>query len=210
MTSTAASRWSGIAAASADTLKEIPSSAYDRFRGTRASAPQETTALRLFSNNYETAYGESAFTHSFTAHAYDAAWLVIAASIEAQLRAKPINGAEIAQGLKQLSSPSWKELSNDECPFSLDQGNCPAITLSASEIPQLIEGLKTYGQVDVLGASGSLNYCSNEEELERSIDSFSVYCLEETTSSTEGDLNFMLVDKDVGEGIDDAARCPNE
>ncbi len=198
------------AAASQDTLKEVEVVDYSRFRGTRASAPSNTAALRLFEALYEAAYGESAFTHSFTAHAYDAAWLVVAAAIDARLKNTLPTGNSLALGMQQFSSSSWSSLSQAACPLSLEKGVCPPLTLNAAELPLLIDGLQQYGQVDVLGASSQLNYCPKEEELERRSESFNIYRLEENDDTKSAELEFRFVDEPVTSVFDAEARCPNE
>ncbi len=174
------------AAASADTVAAVAGDNIDRVLGTRPRAAEEGEATRLFTASYEGRYDESPLIHSFTAHAYDAAWMLSLSSIRACLQDEEITPETLAEGLRRLTNKDWEDLESPTsgaaddrtCPLDLEGGSCPPLTLDASYLPEIIEGLETVGKIDVRGASGSLDYNLTTEELADSADAFEFWYLD--------------------------------
>jgi branched-chain amino acid transport system substrate-binding protein len=93
------------AAASVDVVSSAPTALVSRLRGTRPK-PLDGSELvyKTFINAYQSSFGEDVTQFSFTAHAYDAAWLVFYGAAWAQLNeAGGIGGRNIARGLRRVS-----------------------------------------------------------------------------------------------------------
>ncbi|GEM_PF-3403649 len=166
------------AAASQDHVRVVPADYYKNVVGTRTRSPKDTEALRLFTSAYSFRHEEPPLIHSFTANAYDAAWLVLVSAMGARLSGKEITPSTLARHLGHLSDTHWASLPEKQCPSKFQDENCPPITLSANNLPLILRTLAQRGAVDVEGASGDLNYCPNSEELERSSAAFELWHLE--------------------------------
>lgn len=177
------------AAASADTVAAVAGENIDRVVGTRPRAAEEGEATRFFTSSYEGRYDESPLIHSFTAHAYDAAWMLLLAGIRARLEEQAITPESLAEGLRRLNNDDWAELGappgndpSETCPLELSGGNCPPLTLDATYLPEIIAAFESIGRLDVRGASGSLDYNLTTEELENSADAFEFWHLDLASS----------------------------
>ncbi len=178
------------AAASADTVAAVAGENIDRVIGTRPRAAEEGEATRFFTSAYEGRYDESPLIHSFTAHAYDAAWMLLLAGIRARLEDEPVTAEVLAEGLRRLSNDDWSELSppdagddaSETCPLELADDSCPPLTLDATYLPEIISAFEDIGMLDVRGASGSLDYNLTTEELQNSADAFEFWYLDLASS----------------------------
>lgn len=133
-------------AANAD-FKENTSSASSRWpqiRGTRPSLPSGVV-YDIFASRYRTEFTIDPAAYSFTAHAYDAAWLVLYGIVWAHFQEDAINGKTIARGLRRISSG-------------------PKQTIQPSTFPAIIAAFMNGESVDVEGASGELDYDPETEE----------------------------------------------
>jgi len=172
------------AAASVDTVNGLPEELTDRIEGTRPKAAEEGEATRFFTAAYEARHDETPLIHSFTAHAYDASWLMLLAALRARLKDDVVSPVGLGTGMQTLSDERWRDLSSDDCPVDLVEGDCPPLTLDASRLPELIRSLRSRGYVDVQGASGPLDYSSINEELENSSSAFEFWHLEQEDEVT--------------------------
>lgn len=100
-------------AAATSTVLTDASAAFDLFdqvRGTKPSIPSGNL-YDTFVASYGSAYsGEDASAFSFTAHTYDASWLVIYAAAWAEAQGDPNSGLEFARGFRQLSDGTEAEI----------------------------------------------------------------------------------------------------
>lgn len=163
------------AAASSDTIEAIPRGHESRVIGTRVSAPQGSEAQRVFDDSYRGRHDESPLIHSFTANAYDAAWLILLGAIQARLRGDDEDASSIAEGLGRVSDKDWAQRDGSDCPGRVENGVCPPLTLQSSSLPDMITLFTRGEEIDVQGASGSLNYCKSNEELEHSSAAFEIW-----------------------------------
>ncbi|MCA9488265.1 MAG: ABC transporter substrate-binding protein [Myxococcales bacterium] len=146
------------AAYDAAVLDQARSAAGDLFpniRGTRPTTPSGPV-YDTFLAAYSAAYGgETAADSAYTAYAYDAAWLVVYGTAWSTYQNGDITGMGIAQGLRKVSSgqevlvrpTSWSTVR-----ASFDAGQ----------------------SVDVVGASGTLDYDPITEETATPIDVWTV------------------------------------
>ena len=131
-----------------DVLSNADPMRFPQVRGTRP-APLDENADLVYANflvSYSSGFGESAKPFSFTANAYDAAWLVGYGTTWAHFQeAGVVSGTNIARGLRRLSSgeaidilpTSWNTVQN-----RFESGN----------------------GINVRGASGALDYDPVTEE----------------------------------------------
>jgi ABC-type branched-subunit amino acid transport system substrate-binding protein len=142
------------AAANADVIARVQEpSRFDQVRGTRPAPLDENEDLvyASFLAAYAAEYGEDVRPFSFTAHAYDAAWLVAYGAAWARLQEGSITGTHIARGLRKVS---------DGEPLEVRPTNW-------NRVKQLFSS----GQaIDVRGASGDLDYDLTTEELSARIE----------------------------------------
>ena len=139
-------------AANADVLQEISGALASRIRGTRPAPrnsganPALTTPIdtnfALFVSRYLNQFGEDVEQFSFTAHSFDAAFMVSSAFAWAHFNEDEINGQTMAKGLRQISSGNesepiqWSSIVN-----SFEQGN----------------------PVDLVGVSGDIDFNETTE-----------------------------------------------
>jgi branched-chain amino acid transport system substrate-binding protein len=146
------------AAANADFLDGTRTNASERYpqiRGTRPAVPSGFV-YDLFAGAYGAAYsGEDVSRFSFTAHAYDAAWMVIYGLAWATLQEDEIRGETIARGLRQLSAG-------------------PALEVRPADFQPLVQAFRQGESVDIAGASGSLDYDPATEETRGPIDVWTI------------------------------------
>ena len=134
-----------------DETRDEASILYPQIRGTRPSVP-EGTVYNQFLASYSAAYGEDASTGGFTAHAYDASWLVIYGSAWSYFHeGETISGTGIASGLRHVSK-------GDE------------INIVPTSWTSVIANFQEDQSIDVIGASGDLDYDASTEETTAPID----------------------------------------
>ncbi len=172
------------AAASSDTVKLVANENRSRVIGTRAKAKYDGESYGVFSSIYEARYDESPLNHSFTTNAYDATWMLLLGALYAQTRGKEISPVTIAEGMTKLSDRDWKNRSERDCLGDYKDGDCLPISLDAENIPAMLSAFKRFARLDVTGASGTLDYDEDTEELRSSEDSFELWHIDPPT--TEG------------------------
>jgi branched-chain amino acid transport system substrate-binding protein len=118
---------------------------YPQIRGTRPALPSGSTYL-VFQSSYRSRFGgDDPALYTFTANAYDAAFLVFYGIEWALAREGGVlNGTNIARGLRRVSSGS-------------------PLDLVGSTFDDAIRAFEIGSSVDVNGASGTLNYDRFEE-----------------------------------------------
>jgi branched-chain amino acid transport system substrate-binding protein len=145
------------AAATATVLTGASSAShlYDQVRGTRPSLGAGDL-YDTFVASYGAAYdGQNVSSLSFTAHTYDAAWLVIYGTAWAYFHGDPSRGTDVAKGLRKVSAGASTEI-------RATTWN----TVKAS----FEEGVS----VDVVGTSGNLDYDPVTEETTSTIDVWTI------------------------------------
>ena len=134
------------AAANADVLMNAQADLFPNVRGTRPARPTGPVNA-AFNGAYASAFGgEDVSKFSFTAHAFDAAWLVLYGSAWSQLQLGEISGIGIARGLRKVSGPG------------------ETVEVGGSKYKSVIQAFRNGNAVDVVGASGELNYDPAIEE----------------------------------------------
>lgn len=144
-------------AANADFVANVDPGLIDQVRGTR-QAPQkeeDNFVFRLFLAAYSAEYGEDARDFSFTANAFDAAWLIAYASAWALYQEPALDGVALARGLRRLSEGAPLEL-------------------RASNWSVLKERFREGQSVDVQGASSPLDFDPVTEEMAAAIETWIV------------------------------------
>jgi ABC-type branched-subunit amino acid transport system substrate-binding protein len=138
------------AAASEEVLTAVSGGAalFPRVRGSRP-APLDANdfVFASFIADYRAEYGgESPTTTSFSAHAYDAAWLTVYGASWSLLQEGTVSGPGIGRGFTRLRGG----------------GTVPIV---AASFPGILSSLRTDRSLDVTGASGSLDFDPNTREL---------------------------------------------
>ena len=135
------------AAASADVVGGADPSLFDRLRGTRPRPLDDSELVyKNFINGYLAAYGEDVTQFSFTAHAYDAAWLVFYGAAWSVLNdGGAVTGPGIARGLRRVS---------DGAPFEV----------KGTTWVDIVAELAMGSGVDVRGSSGDPDFDPATEE----------------------------------------------
>jgi branched-chain amino acid transport system substrate-binding protein len=114
---------------------------FPRIRGTRP-APRDANdyVYASFLANYRSEYGgQDPTAATFSAHAYDAAWLVLYGTAWSVLREQTITGTSISRGIRRLTAGA----------------TTPII---ASSWPGVLVAFRGRRSIDVSGASGDLDY----------------------------------------------------
>lgn len=127
---------------------------WPQIRGTRPSLPSGPV-YEIFASRYRTEFTEDPASFSFTAHAYDAAWLVLYGVAWAHHRENVISGQTIARGLRRISSGE-------------------AQTIQPSTFQPIVTAFSNGQSVDVSGASGALDYDPATEETSAPIEVWTV------------------------------------
>jgi branched-chain amino acid transport system substrate-binding protein len=139
-------------AANKEVVDGAPRALYPRIRGTR---PTPVSAADPVFNNFRGAYAseykDDVTSFSFTAHSYDAAWLVFYGAASSWFANGEVTGVGIAQGLRKLSSGKAYDIA------PLNWGG-------------IQETLRGGDGVDVQGASGALDYDDETEETSAEIE----------------------------------------
>ncbi len=135
------------AAANQEVIEGSPTALYDRIRGTR---PTPVNAADPVFNNFSGAFaseyaGETVSAFSFTAHMYDAAWLVFYGSASSLFSSGQVTGLGIARGLRKVSTGKAYDIA------PLSWGG-------------ILETLRGGATINVQGASGALDYDPITEE----------------------------------------------
>jgi branched-chain amino acid transport system substrate-binding protein len=113
---------------------------FPHIRGTRP-APRDPNdyIYASLTADYRTEYGEDAAATAFSAHSYDAAWLVLYGAAWSLLQNRNISALGVARGLRRLS----------------DGARTPIIPASW---PTVVTAFREGRSVDVSGASGELDF----------------------------------------------------
>jgi branched-chain amino acid transport system substrate-binding protein len=113
---------------------------FDQIRGTRPTVDPEAPAYVSFAASYASYYdGEAAADSAYSAHAYDAAWMAIYGAAWATYQEGAISGPGAARGLRHLSSGAEVEV-------------------RPTSWTTVVASFQAGQDVDLQGASGSLNY----------------------------------------------------
>ncbi|MDH5492839.1 MAG: ABC transporter substrate-binding protein [Myxococcales bacterium] len=126
------------------------SSLFGLIRGTRPGSILGPAHLN-FVASYSSHFADDPSRYSYTAHAFDAAWLALFGHFWAQGRLEPYGGRSLAKGLRHLSAGE---------PLNIEPSSLGAIATS----------LRMGVGVDLRGASGELDYDPNTEETSGAID----------------------------------------
>lgn len=134
------------AAHNLDLLTEAASASalFPRVRGS-APAPLAGVTYDAFLASYRAEFGAEAQSFSFSANAYDAAWLTLLGATWALLQEDDLGGRSLARGLRHLS------------------GGVP-VTLGADALSLTRDRFRLGEAIDIEGASGALDYDSVLEE----------------------------------------------
>jgi len=141
------------AAAEADLFSATSEAAalYPSIRGTRPAVPSGVL-YDVFKAYYAAAFaGEDAEDSVYTAHSYDAAWLAIYALTWALFQEEDLSGFSLARGLRRVSE-------GDE------------IQIRPTDWPALKAHFKEGQSVNIVGASGLLDFDPETEETTGPID----------------------------------------
>ncbi|HEY8428450.1 MAG TPA: ABC transporter substrate-binding protein [Sandaracinaceae bacterium] len=117
---------------------------WPQIRGTRPRLPSGPV-YDVFRSRYQTVFRDDPAAYSFTAHAYDAAWLVLYGIAWASAQEDGISGRNIARGLRRVSSGA-------------------RFDITPSAFQQIVAAFARGESVDVSGASGALDYDPSTEE----------------------------------------------
>ena len=123
--------------------------------GTRPSIAQGSV-FQLFHDEYLSETGYSAHANVFAAYTYDATWLAFHGYAWAMNIGEQITGVEIAKGLRQISTT-----------------NAPSIE-SGIGWSEAAAYLSSGQAIDLIGASGKLDYDPDTEELSNPVDLFRI------------------------------------
>ena len=141
----------GDAGKNADVLKQTKMSAalYPRIRGVfPGSVNTDDPVYNTFSSYYTSAFNGDAKLASYSGHTYDATWLGLYGTAWAEYqRDGRLTGLDIAYGLQQISDPSGK-----------------IIEVGALNWNDAKSEFKAGRAINVVGASGELDYDPESEE----------------------------------------------
>lgn len=135
------------AAANSDVLDQANPTRFPQVRGSRPAPldPLSDIVYSVFLTGYQTEYGQDATIFSFTANAYDAAWLVAYGVAWAIMQEDAISGHNIARGLRRLSGG-------------------PEIEIRPTAWNGVLQQFRAGQSVDITGASGPLDFDPVSEE----------------------------------------------
>jgi branched-chain amino acid transport system substrate-binding protein len=126
------------------------SALFPRVRGSRFAVPSGPV-YEQFRASFTAAFQSDPSSYSYVAHAYDAAWLTLYGAARSQGREGLVHGLGIARGLRRLSRG---------VPASVDPASWGYIA----------KDLSLGGEVDLIGASGALDYDPLTEETKAPVD----------------------------------------
>ena len=119
---------------------------FPRVRGT-APAPPGGETFATFESTYNAEYGVSPAGFSFTAHAYDAAWLTLLGALWAEFQEQgDLGGRSLARGIRRLS------------------GGAVPVALGGDTFADARDRFRLGEAIDLEGASGALDYDPDLEE----------------------------------------------
>ncbi len=123
----------------------------DRIRGTVPKTPVGRQVYDTFAANYDLVFPDDPDDFGFTAHAYDAAWILLYGTAWAHYQEDAVTGIGIARGLRRLSEGSEVRVGPAE--WNLAKGRFEA-----------------GDSVDIDGASGALDFDPATEETTAPVD----------------------------------------
>jgi ABC-type branched-subunit amino acid transport system substrate-binding protein len=133
-------------AANKEVIDGSPPALYPRIRGSRPTPVNSASPVfNNFSGSYASEYSEDVTAFSYTAHMYDATWLVFYGAASSLFSQKQVSGVGIARGLRRVSSGK-------------------AFDVQPLSWGGILETLRTGAGVNVRGASGELDYDPVTEE----------------------------------------------
>jgi branched-chain amino acid transport system substrate-binding protein len=124
---------------------------YPKIRGSRPKSP-ESAEFNAFAAAYTNTYGE-AIGSAFSPHAYDGTWMVIYGTAWSLFQRKKIDGLGIAQGMRKLSG-----------------GDPPVVPVQPISWSTVVAAFKGNRTLDIVGASGDLDYDLSIEETSNPIE----------------------------------------
>ncbi len=128
---------------------------WSQIRGTRPALPSGPV-YDVFRSRYQIEFSDDPAAYSFTANAYDAAWLVLYGVGWAEGQENGVlSGTNIARGLRHVSSGT-------------------AFDIAPSTFQQIVAAFARGESVDVNGASGNLDYDPATEEVRGVIEVWTV------------------------------------
>jgi branched-chain amino acid transport system substrate-binding protein len=130
----------------------------DQVNGSYGTAPAQARVdadeYRQFRNRFQAAYGKDPGQFSFTAHAYDAMYLVALATAYAAgpdaSKPQPITGARIAEGLTHVTPGAGV--------------TAPSFALGFTDFISARDAMRTGTVINVKGASGDLDFNNDTGE----------------------------------------------
>jgi ABC-type branched-subunit amino acid transport system substrate-binding protein len=140
-------------AANSDLIKNASGSSavFPKIIGTRPAIPAGRV-YDLFKLGYQTAFNDDPTRFTFVPHAYDATWLVFYGASHSLRRTQRITGLGIARGLRRVASG----------PGGID--------VTPGSWKQITDELGADKAVNLVGASGNLDYDPATEETRGNID----------------------------------------
>lgn len=130
---------------------------FPNIRGSRPTVDTSTSAYALFSTAYLATYAVDPTGSAYPAYAYDASWLLIYGAAWATYQEDGVSGLGMARGLRKVSY-------GDE--VEIKPGTWPTVTAN----------FETGDAVDVIGASGDLDYDPSTGETSAPIEIWYVEC----------------------------------
>lgn len=140
-----------------DDTRDAAAHLWPNILGTAPAVP-EGDVYDAFAASYAAEYdGQSATDSSYSAYAYDAAWLVAYGAAWGSAQLGAVTGQDAADGLREISDPTGDR-----------------IEIAPNYWPQLRAAFADGTAVDVVGASGRLDYDPATEETEGPIDVWAI------------------------------------
>lgn len=139
-------------AANSDFLHQVEQAqaSLPRIRGSRVSIPAKAI-YQQFASSYQAAFGQDPALYSYVANAYDAAWLVFYGSAWSYYQQGEVTGIGIARGLRQVSKGE-------------------PVPIEPADWSKVLSSFRAAQSIDVVGASGSLDFDPVTEETTAPID----------------------------------------
>ncbi len=133
-------------AANADLIDSGAEALFARVRGTRPKAVSGPV-YSAFQASYAAEFKDDVSQFSFTAQAYDAAWLVLYGAAWSYLQDESVSGLQIARGIRRTSSPSGID-----------------VEIRGPQWQSVVQAFREKKRVNVTGASGELDFNLKTEE----------------------------------------------
>lgn len=112
---------------------------YPKIRGSRPKSPV-SAEFNAFAAAYTSAFGED-IGSAFSPHAYDGSWMAIYGTAWSLYQLDEISGLGVAQGMRQLSG-----------------GDPPLVPVQPISWSTVIDAFRSGRRIDIVGASGNLDY----------------------------------------------------